>query len=474
MKKNIINLAGALLSSAILMFGCSEDLPSYSDLKLDKTEVFIQADGENPTATVNIIEGNGNYSVTVADENVATATLNGDQITLNGVANGSTTVTIMDWSKHSAVIKVNVKEDFELTLDKAELVMTKATNPTELVGIVSGNGGYQVESNNSEVAIGELTSDGKVKVIAVDNGSATITVTDADGRKASINVTVCDQLVLEEVASKIIINETLNIAITLGNGEYNVISDNPAIATAAVSEAGDAITITGVSKGKANITVTDKLGFTATITIQVVSDFKLEKTAIGLLNISTPQTITILEGSGDYTITSSESLKCTISEDKNTLTISGIEKKMALNQKVTVKDNKLDLSLDITIKEVNYEFDAYETARWFIDGAFGIPNNSKFEIKGGREYLSVGTKSGSKYTNGYILSFEGNRLIVGNKQNPTLYRLNSAGEEVDPINVTYLEVYKTEDTGSDGSGKYWIRFYEGNNFEWSYIVTQTN
>lgn len=44
MKKNIINLAGALLSSAILMFGCSEDLPSYSDLKLDKTEVFILAD----------------------------------------------------------------------------------------------------------------------------------------------------------------------------------------------------------------------------------------------------------------------------------------------------------------------------------------------------------------------------------------------------------------------------------------------
>lgn len=78
MKKNIMNLAGALLSSAILMFGCSEDLPSYSDLKVDKTEVFIQADGENPTAIVNITEGNGNYNVTVADENVATATLNGN------------------------------------------------------------------------------------------------------------------------------------------------------------------------------------------------------------------------------------------------------------------------------------------------------------------------------------------------------------------------------------------------------------
>jgi hypothetical protein len=33
-------------------------------------------------------------------------------------------------------------------------------------------------------------------------------------------------------------------------------------------------------------------------------------------------------------------------------------------------------------------------------------------------------------------------------------------------------VYKTE-TGTDGNGKYWIRFYEGTNYLWSYIVTET-
>lgn len=474
MKTNITYLAGALLSTAILMFGCSEDLPSYSDLKVDKTEVFIQADGENPTAVVNITEGNGNYSVTVADENVAIATVNGEQITLNGLANGTTTVTVMDWSKHSAVITVKVKEDFKLTLDKAELVMTKATNPTELVSITSGNGGYKVESSNSEVATAELTSEGKVLVTAVNNGTATITVTDADGLKASVEATVCDQVVLEPITDNIIVVDgTLNVAIISGSGEYKVASDQVEIATAVVSETDNAITITGVAKGEANITVTDKMGFTATITVKVVDNFKLETTNLYLLEIGKPQTIKILEGSGDYICsTSSESLECVISDDKTTLIISGIEKKMAFDQKVTVKDNKLNKSLDITVREVNYGSETYGCARWYINGQFGIPNSAEFKTEKGREYLSVGTRSGSKYVNGYRLSFEGNRLIYGYKQNPELYRLNAEGEEVDPISINNLEVYKTE-TDTYGKGKYWIRFYEGNNFEYSYIIVQT-
>lgn len=474
MKKNIINLAGALLGSTMLMFGCSEDLPSYSDLKVDKTEVFIKADGENPTAIVNITEGNGNYNVTVADENVATATLNGDEITINGLNNGATTVTVTDWSKHSAVIKVNVKEDFELTLDQTELVMTKATKPIE-VNIIAGNGGYQVESSDSEVATAELISEGKVKVTAVGNGSATIKVTDADGKKASLNVTVCDQLILEKESEIMAVNGTLNIAITTGSGEYTVTSDNVNVATAVVSESGDAIVITGVSKGEAKITVTDKWNFSASIAIKVVDEFELEKTTITLLDIETPQTIKILKGSEDYTIsTTSESLKCVISDDKSALILSGIEKKMAFNQTVTVKDNKLDKTLEIKVKEVNYKPDAYGCARWLINGSFGIPNDSKFELKKGRDYLTVGTKSGAKYINGYVLSFEGNRLIHGVKDNPTLYRLDSDGNEVEKINIDFLEVYKTE-TDTDGKGKYWIRFYvdDGINYSQSYIITET-
>ena len=137
MKRNILHLVGALLSSAMITFGCSEDIPTYSELMVNETEVFIQADGETPTAIVNIISGNGNYKINVADENIATATLNGDAITINGLKNGSTTATVIDWSKHSAVITIKVKENFDLTLDTEGKVIpvsyTHLTLPTILL-----------------------------------------------------------------------------------------------------------------------------------------------------------------------------------------------------------------------------------------------------------------------------------------------------------------------------------------------------
>lgn len=105
------------------------------------------------------------------------------QITLNGLNNGVTTVTITDWSKHSAVINVNVKEDFELTLDKTELVMTKATKPIE-VNIIAGNGGYEVESSNGEVVTVKLISEGKVQVTSGGQRLPPPSkVTDADGKQ---------------------------------------------------------------------------------------------------------------------------------------------------------------------------------------------------------------------------------------------------------------------------------------------------
>lgn len=54
MKRNIIYMVGALLSSAILTFSCSEDdVPSYNEVSVDKTELLIKI--ENPNAEVNII-----------------------------------------------------------------------------------------------------------------------------------------------------------------------------------------------------------------------------------------------------------------------------------------------------------------------------------------------------------------------------------------------------------------------------------
>lgn len=193
MKKNLIYLAGAFISSAILTFGCSEELPTYTELAVDKTEVFIQADGNDPTARINITSGNGNYKLTVADDGIATATMDGNQILINGLRNGTTTATVMDWAKYSAVITIRVKEDFDFLLDRTELEMVMGVNENELINILSGNGGYQMTSSNESVATAVLSEGGQVSVTAHAAGTCTITVTDADGLTQTVSVTVAEE-----------------------------------------------------------------------------------------------------------------------------------------------------------------------------------------------------------------------------------------------------------------------------------------
>lgn len=469
MKINIAYLAGALLSSAILMFGCSEDIPSYSELTIDKTEVFIQADGDNPFAEVNITNGNGNYKLTVADDNIATATLDGNRIMINGLKNGTTTATVMDWSKHSATFTIKVKEDFELKLDKEELVMFLGENDTELVTIVSGNGSYQVESSNNEVATAEIDKDGNIVVTAVSSDFCNIIVTDADGNKTTLKVRVCvKHLVTEDITGKVcMIGEDLTIGIISGNGEYSVVSENQEIATAEIAE--NAIKVTGISKGETTITVTDRMQLTSSIKVRVTGGFDIEMTQIDKLWIGEELRIPIIDGSGDYTIKCGSFMTCVLSEDKTELIVNGVENKMALNQEITITDNILEESIVITVKCIDYPFEK-NIARWFVQGSYGIPGACSINEADGVTTIKVGDKN---IRNGFVISFKGDRT-EGNKTDATLYTLNNSGQNGTEIKISNVVMEKVQyDEGREPNGFFWIKFREeGKDYD-SYIIAHT-
>ncbi|WP_195532090.1 pilus assembly protein N-terminal domain-containing protein [Bacteroides finegoldii] len=202
MRNKIVYMAGALLSSVILALGCSEDVPSYSELTVDKNEVFIEADGNNPIVEVNIVQGNGNYRLTVDNEDIATATLEGDKVVINGLKNGQTFVTLVDWTNHSTVITIKVKEHFNLTLSETEVIMLKGGEPIE-ISIINGNGGYQVASESENIVTAELNESGKILLTAIETGVTNVTVTDADGKTETVKVTVSESLLkLEDVTGR--------------------------------------------------------------------------------------------------------------------------------------------------------------------------------------------------------------------------------------------------------------------------------
>ena len=104
----------------------------YMTMSLDKEAVTIgiklgHTDGR---ATVTVTAGNGGYTAVVADENVATARVSGDNIVLAAKAEGSTTLTVTDMMGLTKTVPVTVETTSIPYTDeeKQEIVNTLTDN----------------------------------------------------------------------------------------------------------------------------------------------------------------------------------------------------------------------------------------------------------------------------------------------------------------------------------------------------------
>lgn len=101
----------------------------YFNMTLDKKDVQVgmklgHTDG---TATVKVLEGNGNYTAVSADESVAKISrITGDSIVvIQGVATGSTTVTVTDMMGLTQTISVSVEvTSIAFTEDEKQELLT--------------------------------------------------------------------------------------------------------------------------------------------------------------------------------------------------------------------------------------------------------------------------------------------------------------------------------------------------------------
>lgn len=479
MKRNIIYMVGALLSSAILTFSCSEDnVPSYNDVSVDKTDLLIKI--ENPNAEVNIINGNGNYKISIADENIATAKIDGNKIFFTGLKNGKTTVTVTDWTKHSSIINVRVKEDFELTLEKNELTLIKDVKATELISIISGNGEYKIENSNEAVATATLVENNKIEITAISYGHAIITVTDDNDLEQTIEVAIYEHLfeIGDLPTDSWYPSETKEIPIIkLGNGAYEVVEgyDTEIVANVEIEE--NIIKITGNTKtGETTVTIKDQMGLSVEIPVKVESKLIVEKTVLDWMVVDTPTEVKILFGSGNYSLsTSDNSITCTLSDD-NIITVIGTSQKAL--QTITVTDNDWNVTATIKVLIIDTRLFLDYAARWYVQGAFqeGIPH-STISTDSGREHIKVAT--GKTWTgalkNGFHISFEGGRTEGKKTSLSQLVKINNSGGESNICAISDLEIVKREYTKpedeADGKGKFWIRFKEEGREEYSYIIT---
>lgn len=173
----------------------STENPSVPELEFLQGKTLVKIGTENKV-TFDITQGGGEYNAFSLNENVAIAEIDNNQIIVEGVASGTTSIIVSDKNGYYRKKEVQVYKTDVLELEKTEVTFeTHPNRPvTEYVNITIGNGGYNVMSDNDKVQV-SVTDDGVISITGAvesisDEIKATVTLTDVIGLSTTFSVSI--------------------------------------------------------------------------------------------------------------------------------------------------------------------------------------------------------------------------------------------------------------------------------------------
>ncbi len=343
---------------------------------------------------------NKNLTWSSSDKSVATVDAGGKVSALKA---GKTTITVTteDGNK-SAVCEVTVKEATiavtGVTLNKSTLSLEVGSSETLVATVQPDNAtNKNVTWSSSDKSVATVDAGGKVS--ALKAGKTTITVTTEDGGKsAACAVTVISNLVIDKSAVEVEIGKTATVKILSGSGNYSVESNNTGIATATLS--GTVVTITGIAIGNTTVTIKDNAtNQTKTVAVTVThpnlaidrSEVEVEKGITAIVNI--------LAGSGNYSVSSSNTTIATATLSGTVVTITGIA---AGNTTVTIKDNATNQTkiVTVTVTHPNLAIDknAVEVEKGKTATVNILAGSGNYSVESGNAAIATATLSGTVAT----------------------------------------------------------------------------
>lgn len=177
-----IRIAIFTFLATILLCACKKESENHAPLTLS-TETLI--DGVNKTISFEIRSGSGQYTVKSENTSLATASLEGNKVTLNTLAVGQTHIIVTDTqTQQEKKVSLTITE---FHIGQATLyVGTNTTVTTE----ITGSGDYSV--TNSQEAVATATLSGQIlSVKGISVGEATLTIKDQKlNAEAYVNVIV--------------------------------------------------------------------------------------------------------------------------------------------------------------------------------------------------------------------------------------------------------------------------------------------
>lgn len=346
MKRKLSFLFLSALTIPFFMVSCSDDkeeqeVKPATDLVVDNNSVTLLQGDE---ITVSITSGNGDYYVKPFDENVATATINGNKVTIKATENSQleennrteTTILIVDGRKKVARVLVRVAKLWDLTVDAPEEGFDLFIGEKRLVKILTGNGDYQIsipEGADKFLEVGELSGQVIPLTAKFETGAdpVNITITDKKGKTITIPVVVnIVDLTLKsnEATFAEPDAESQYISIERGNGGYSFtyqVGDSEPTTNATIVEATEKenlITLKPKARGDVKVIVTDQKGSVEEISVKVNPyNLKLENEATSLIigGYEASTEIAITRGNGTKSSTK-EAYKMYINGVRETLT----------------------------------------------------------------------------------------------------------------------------------------------------------
>ena len=348
--------------------------------------------------TQSFMIGGGTQVYTVSSSNleIVNVVKSGNTFVISGVSPGTSSVTITDSSGARKVVSVTVGSSQPLFTTAPESLTVPVGTPTQSFRAGGGAQAYTVISSNQQIAT--VTQTGSEFVITgVAPGSTTIVITDVVGATKRINLTVGSNQALFTTAPT-----TLDVGIgstsatfDIGGGEpaYVVTTSNSLVAS--VSNSLNKFTVTGVSSGKAIITISDKFGQKVSLNVNVSSGSDLYITAPTTVSVGLgleSSTYTIGGGSKSYTVTSGNDSVVSVVQNGNQFVLTGESLGTA---KVTVSDS-LGASRTIDVSVVN-GLQLFTTAPAALTVGVGV-NSATYIIGGGAAPYSVASSNSAVVT----------------------------------------------------------------------------
>lgn len=321
----VTDAAGASVSIAVTVSAGSAQTALYTTAPGSVT-LAVGASGSYTVAG-----GRAPYLAGTSNAGVATATISGGALTINGLSSGTAQVNVLDASGASVSIAVTVG-----TGGGALALYTTAPDDVRIaVGASStysaggGTPAYQVSSSNTAVA--RVTLSGTdFQITGLTSGTAQIALFDAKGDSEKIIVTIgagsTTTALYTSAASSLVLapGVTESFAVGGGAGTYRVSSSNSSVATVVLN--GATLSVTAGAAGVAQVVVTDAAGASVTVAVTVgagSNQIALFTTAPGSVTVAVGASATYTVGGGvaPYSTSSSNSAVASAAVSGGVLTI---------------------------------------------------------------------------------------------------------------------------------------------------------